>query len=44
MDKNKVPYKEQEEKSLKENVELLKRVNDLKNRALKLMEKEGEDK
>lgn len=44
MDKNTVPFKEQEEKSFKENIELFKRANNLKERALKLMKKEGEDK
>lgn len=44
MVKEKVPFKEQKEKSFKENLELLNRAKDLKKRALKLMKQEGEDK
>ncbi len=43
MKKGKIPFKEQEEKSLKENLELLNRARSLKERALKIMKKEGED-
>ncbi len=44
MVKEKVPFKEQKEKSFKENLALFNRAKALKERALKLMEKEGEDR
>ena len=43
MDKEKVPFKEQENKCFQENLALLNRINNLKKRALKLIKQEGED-
>lgn len=43
MGKEKVPFPEQKEKSLNENIALLRRTKELKKRALKLMKKEGEE-
>lgn len=37
-----VPFHEQKSKSIKENLELFNRVKILKNRALKLLKREGE--
>lgn len=44
MVKENLPFKEQENKSFKENLELLTRANNLKKRALKLLNEEGEKK
>ncbi len=44
MVKEQVPFKEQEKRSIKENLELLNRAKNLKKRALKLMQQEGENK
>lgn len=40
----KIPFKELEKNSFKENLSLFNRAKDLKNRALKLMKQESESK
>lgn len=42
--KEKIPFKNQEKQSLKENIALYNRAKSLKERALKLMKKESENK
>lgn len=44
MVKNEIPFKKQEEKSIKENLELLNRAKKLKERALKTIKQESENK